>query len=154
MLIAVALLTVFAIALFIHAGRIERNNASLKTQLSEMESLKAEVLKIKGMVQSQERKIGVVKAAGAVSSLEQTLTGIGLKAKAIKPSGIKKAEGFIEEDAEMVIEGVDLNKIINLLYKIEHSPLPLKVKTADIKTTFENPNLFVLTLTASIISKP
>lgn len=153
MLSVVLLLAIFTITSFIYASRGERKNMALKTQLSEMLLLKDDILKIKDIVQSQERKIGLVKLTGAVSELEQTLKSIGLKAKVIKPLGIKKTEGFIEEDVELIIEGVDLNKIVNLLYKIEHSHLPLRIKTVEMKTTFENPNLFILSLTASLINK-
>ncbi|MEK7308645.1 MAG: hypothetical protein AAB089_06215, partial [Nitrospirota bacterium] len=85
--------------------------------------------------------------------LEQMLNSMGLKAKVIKPLEKKQVREFTEEDAEIEIENIDLNNIINLLYKIENSPVPMKIKTANIKTSFENPNVFILSLTASLISR-
>jgi len=60
---------------------------------------------------------------------------------------------FTEEDAELEIEGINLNQIVNLLYRIENSPFPLKVKNTVMKTAFENQNVFILNITASLIDK-
>lgn len=153
MMSAVVILAIFTLALFIFMQGIKKKNNALKAQIDEMTALKYNVLKVHDAVKSQERKIDAAKAAGAVSAIEQSLNSLGLKAKTIKPAGMKNRGEFGEEDAEMVIEGIDLNKTVNLVYKMENSPLPFKVKATNIKTTFENPDKFILSLTVTLIKK-
>ncbi len=119
----------------------------------EIQAFAGDVIEIKSFVESKEKKIGLRKSSGVVSTLEQVLKNIGLKAKKIKPLNKKKVDVFTEDNAELEIENTDLNSIVNLLYKIENSRVPLKIKTAAIKTTFENPDKFILKLTVSLLSK-
>ncbi len=150
---AVALVTIFTLITFNYLHRFEKEKKTLNTQLREVQELRMKLLKIKDVVESREKKIGLTKVAGAVPALEQMLNSIGIKAKTIKTLKKKRIKEFTEEDAEVEIDGLDLNKIVNILYKIEHSPVPIKVKRVNIKTTFEDPNVFILTFTASLISK-
>jgi hypothetical protein len=152
--IATILIAIFTFITFISVNNFERKNEELKEQLKEMQILKDELIYIKDIVESREKKIGLTEVSGVVSALEQTLSSIGLKAKVIRPLEKKRVKEFIEEDAELQIENINLNKIVNLLYRIENSPVPIKIKNTTIKTTFENPNKFILNLTASLISKP
>ncbi len=153
MAVSVAILLIFVTALFIYTRQIEDKTQALKTQLNEMALLKDELIRIKNAVEAQERKIGLAKTSSPVSALEQMLNDTGLKANAIKPSEKKNIEGIYEEDVELTVEKVDLNKVVNLLYKIENSSVPVKIKSISLKTTFENPNMFILNITASFISR-
>jgi hypothetical protein len=147
------ILTIFLLISYISINSLERKNKNLSTQLSEVQTLQDEAIQIKDLVESKERKIGLVKTTGVVSTLEPMLGSLGLKAKVLKPLEKMKINDFTEEGAELEIENIDLNKIVNLLYKMEHSSVPLKIKSSDIKTTFENPNMFVFHLTTALISK-
>lgn len=150
---AAILIAIFTFITFISANKVESGNGKLKNQLTEMQMLREELIHIKDIVESKEKKIGLTEVSGVVSALEQMLNSLGLEAKVIKPLEKKRIKEFKEEDAELQIENIDLNKIVNLLYRIENSPVPIKIKNATIKTTFENPNIFILNLTASLISK-
>ena len=152
-IIAAILTAIFTVVTFISANSYERNNEKLKNQLNEMQILRDELIHIKAIVNSKEKKIGLTKVSGVVSTLEQMLNSLGLEAKVIRPLGKKQIKEFTEEDAELEIENIDLNKIVNLLYKMENSPVPVKIKSVTIKATFENPNVFILSMTASLISK-
>ncbi|MBI4654087.1 MAG: hypothetical protein HY752_03740 [Nitrospirae bacterium] len=152
MIISVILL-ILILTLLTYINVFERKNNTLKIQLNEMRLLKDELLNVKNIVETQEKKIDITKVNSVVSAIEQTLQDIGIKATAIKPLEKKKMEGFHQEDAELTVENIDLNKIVNLLYKIENSPLPIKIKNVALRTTFENPNMFILNITASLISK-
>ncbi len=149
----VLLLAVFTFITFISANNLKSENEGLNAQLKEMEMLGEGFFHIKYMIESKEKKIGLTNVSGVVPALEQMLNSMGLEAKIIKPLEKKKIKRFTEEDAELQIENIDLNEIVNLLYKIENSPVPMKIKTAHIKTTFENPNVFILSMTASLIGK-
>ncbi len=147
------LVSITALVIFISAGGIERKNNGLKEQLKEMEMLKEELVQIKDIVESKEKKIGLVKISGVVPAMEQTLNSLGIEAKVIKPLEKKTIKEFIEEDAEVQVENIDLNRIVNLLYTIENSVFPLKIKGAAIKSAFDKPDKFSLGLTVSFISK-
>ncbi|GBD96306.1 MAG TPA: hypothetical protein ENG75_04760 [Nitrospirae bacterium] len=144
---------IFTVMSFIYAGNMERKNRGLKTRLTAVQSLSRQVIQIKTVVESKEKKTGMRKSTGVVSALEQILKSLGLEAKEIKPLGKMKAGEFTEENAELEIQDVDLNSIVNLLYKIDISPLPMKIKSAAINSTFEDPDRFILKLTVSLLSR-
>ena len=150
---AILLTIILSVIAGIYAGNFERSNSSLKNQLSEMQSLSRDVIQIKALVESKEKRIGLQKSAGIVSTLEQILTSLGLEAQVIKPLAKTKINEFSEENAELALQGADLNSVVNLLYRIDISPVPLKIKTASIKSTFEDPDKFILHLTIALMSR-
>ena len=85
--------------------------------------------------------------------MESILKSINLTARVLKPMGKTKSGEFTEENAQMEIEGADLNSIVNLLYRIDTAPPPLKIKSAAFRSTFENPDIFVVTLTVALMSR-
>ncbi|MBI5407749.1 MAG: hypothetical protein HZA14_00115 [Nitrospirae bacterium] len=150
-LIIIAVICIVTAHVF--SGSVGKENNALKAQLTEMSSLAEGLVELKSVVESKEKKIGLSKTSGVVTTLEQTLKSLGLKATVIKPLTKNKVKEFTEEDAELELRNVDLNGIVNLLYKIDSSPAPMKIKNAAIKTTFEDPNKFTLKLTVSLLSK-
>ncbi|GBD95470.1 MAG TPA: hypothetical protein ENG83_02625 [Nitrospirae bacterium] len=151
--VAVTIALIFTVMSFIYAGNMEKKNNELKTRLTGIQSLSREVIQIKTVVESKEKKISLRKSTGVVSVLEQILKSLGLEAKEIKPLKKIKVSEFTEENAELEIQDVDLNSIVNLLYKIDISPLPMKIKSAAINSTFEDPDKFILKLTVSLLSR-
>ena len=144
---------IFTVMSFIYAGNTERKNSQLNAQLAGIQSLAAKIVRIKTVVGSQEKKIGLRKSIGIVSTLEEILKSLGLEAQVIRPLDKTKIAEFIEENAELEIQNTDLNSIVNLLYKIDRSPFPMKIKNAAIKTTFQDPDKFILKLTISLMSR-
>ncbi len=153
LILAIASAAIFTITISIYANKAGKNNNTLKMQLEELQLFNKGLSKIKNIVETKEKKIGLTRARGVVTTLEQILNNLGLKANKLKPLGKKRVNEFIEENAELEIKNIDLNEIVNLLYKIELSPAPMKIKSALIKTTFENTNIFILNLTVSLIRK-
>lgn len=154
LLIAVIIsIIIFIIIISIYANSIDKKNNILKAHLTEIQSLTTRLVQTKAIVESKERKIGLTNITGIVSALEQTLNSLGLEANVIKPLEKKRIKEFIEEDAELEIQNIDLNGVVNLLYKIDNSPLPMKIKSIAIKPTFENPDIFILNLTVSLMSR-
>lgn len=151
--LAIILTALFAVITSVYTGNLEKQNNILKSQLAGLQSLTEGLTGIKSTVELKEKKIGLTKAGGIVPALEQILKSIDMKAKAIRPTEKNKVKEYIEEDAELEIQDADLNSIVNLLYRIDNSPLPLKIKNSAIKTAFEDPNKFNLKLTVSLLSK-
>jgi len=137
----------------IYSNDAKTDNESLRRQLKEINSLASGVINIKGFVESKEKKIGLRKTKGVVSTMQQTLKSLGMKAKTIKPLDKKKVLEYLEENAELEIEDADLNHIVNLLYKIETSPIPIKIKSTSMKTSFEDPDKFTLKIMLALITK-
>lgn len=150
---AILLAVILTVMSVIYAENYESKNRQLKIRLSEIQSLSKDIVQIKAVVESRENKIGLKQATGVVSTLENILKTLGLEAQVIKPLGKTKISEFTEDNAELEIQGADLNSIVNLLYKIDISPVPMKIKTAAIKTTFEDPDKFIFKLTISLMSK-
>jgi len=137
----------------IYANETKAGNDSLRRQLKEINTLAGGVIDIKGFVESKERKIGLRKTRGVVSTMQQTLKSLGMKAKTIKPLNKKKVYEYLEENAELEIDGADLNHIVNLLYKIENSPVPIKIKSTSLRTSFEDPDKFTIKIMLALITR-
>lgn len=144
---------IFAVTAFLSARTIERKNEMLMKQIAKMELFTDKLVHLQDLVESKEKKIGLTEVQGVVPALEQILNSLGIKAKTIKPLKKKTIREFSEEEAELHVENVDLNRIVNLLYRIENSPVPLKIKNTSVRTAFENPDQFFLHLTVSLIGK-
>lgn len=148
----ILVMIIFSVVSVIYAGNLENKNRELKNQIAELKALSGEVMQLKAVVESKENKISLKRSTGIVSTLEQILKMLNIEARVIKPLGTTKINEFIEENAELEIQGTELNSIVNLLYRIDISPAPLKVKTVLVKTTFEDPEKFILKLTVSLMS--
>jgi hypothetical protein len=144
---------IFTAVSAMYARNFESKNRQLKKQLGEIQSLSGDVLKVKAVVESGEKKLRRKRSAGIVSTLEQILNTLGLEAQVLKPLGKSTVNEFTEENAELELQGTDLNSIVNLLYKIDISPAVMKIKTVTIKSTFEDPDKFIFRLKVSLVSK-
>jgi hypothetical protein len=145
---------IFIISVSAYTGALTKKSLNIKEQIEEIASLSAGLSETKRLVETKEKKIGSAKHQGVVTTLENILNSLGLKASKIKPSDRKRLGEYSEENAEARIDKIGLNEAVNLLYRIDASPAPLKVKSIDMQTTFENRNIFMLNLTVSLLSKP
>ncbi len=155
LVLAAAILSVFifTVTSFVYTGNVRETNSRLEAQLTRLLAEKGDIIRLNSEVASKEKKAASRRPAGVVSTLEQILKGLGLKAKVIKPLGKKTVDEFKEENAELEIKETDLNRAVNLLYQIDTASVPMKLKSASIKTTFEDPDKFILKLTVSRLSK-
>jgi cell division protein FtsL len=153
LLILVLSALIYIVTISLLARDLRSQNSSLTKQISEMQALSGEVLMLKSLVQSKEKKISISRASGVVSAIEQILSPLGIEASAIKPLEKKNTNGFTEENAELEIHDADLNSIVNFLFNIDNSPVPFIVKSAAIKSTFEDPDKFILNLSVALLSK-
>jgi hypothetical protein len=150
MIVIVFSLTVMTL---VFTGNFKSKNTLLKKQIEELQSLTGSVIRLKGIVETKEKRIASARAKGVVSTLEQILKSLGIEAKTIKPLDKKKTNEFTEEVADIEVENIDLNHVVNLLYKIDSSPSPMKINSASTKTGFENPDRFTLKLSVSLLRK-
>jgi|Deesub1362A_J573_1020465.scaffolds.fasta_scaffold11759_2 hypothetical protein len=139
--------------LYISTERLTRINIQNAQRLHEMQKLSQKAMSIKMAVQSMERQIKTKGTSGIVKEIEEVLESIGRRAKTIRPLEEEKRGEFIEKSAFVRMDKVDLNEIVNILYVLENSPVAFRIKDMTMKTTFEDPEKFILELTVGMITK-
>jgi hypothetical protein len=123
----------------------------LREQRNEIIVLKDEFLSIRQKVDAVEARKNLTNVQGVAQAVDEVFQSIGLKdrIKTLKSSGKREVKEGFEEEADISIEKVNMNELINILYKIENAPMILTVKKAVIKKSFENPELLNVTLVLS-----
>lgn len=136
------------------ASTVEVN--SLRKKIVEARLLGEEYREIKERLDSSERKLSLQMGIGIVQSLDNIFSPLGMKdkVKSIKGVGTREIEDeIVEERADILLEKVSLNELVNLLHRIEAGPAMLSVKKIGMKKSFETPELLDVTITAALFSK-
>lgn len=125
----------------------------LKEQRKEMLMLRGEFLSLKQRIDVVESKKKLSNVQGVVQAIDEVFLPIGLKdkIKTVKSTGRREIKDGFEEEADLQIEKVNMNEMINILYKIENSPMVLTIRRIAIKKSFENPELLNIALTLSFL---
>lgn len=125
----------------------------LKEQRKEMMLLKGEYVSLKQKINTVESKKNLTNVQGVVQATDEVFSSIGLrdKVKTIKTTGKRETRDGFEEEADIYIEKVNMNEMVNIFYKTENAPMVLTIKKATIKKSFENPELFNISLIISFL---
>ena len=77
----------------------------------------------------------------------------GIKGKGVKITPIKGEErsGILEDAADVRIEGLNANEMVNLIYRLEKGSRPVTIKKANLRVRFDDPSRFDLTLTVALL---
>ncbi len=129
---------------------LERKRAAREAVLKELLPLKGAYLAAKGSFDSQAGRLAGVRPDDSPARL---LEEIGIKGKGVKISPLKGEEraGFIEDAADVRIEGVTANEAVNLLYRIEKGSRPVVLKKANLRIRFDDPSRFDLALVMALL---
>lgn len=78
---------------------------------------------------------------------------IGIKGKGVKIAPIKGEDrpGFVEDAAEIKVDGLSSNELVNLLYRIEKGSRPMAIKKVHVRGRFDDPARLDLTVTAALL---
>jgi cbb3-type cytochrome oxidase subunit 3 len=152
--LSVSIVFIVFIAFTIHllsSGKRELN--FLKEQKKEMIILKGEFLSLKQRIDAVESKKNLSNVQGIIQAVDEVFLSIGLKdkVKTVKSTGRRDLKDGFEEEAELQIEKVSMNEMVNIFYRIENAPMVLTVKKASIKKSFENPELLNIVVTLSFL---
>lgn len=134
-------------------SRLEQKIRASDRQLGEMQDLRQRYLQLK---QQTDTLIMDPSKRPADFSPYSFLQRVGNKAvggdkiKKIDPDS-KTIGKYLEESAELRLEGVTLPQVVNLLYEIENAPVPLRVARLQMKKRFNEPYNFDVTLKVSSI---
>jgi thioredoxin-related protein len=125
----------------------------LKEQRKEMIVLKDALLLLSRKVRSVEAKKELSNVQGTAQAVEEVFSSMGLKdrVKAVKSTGKRETRDGFEEEADVSIEKVTMNEMINIFYRIKNAPMVLTVKKVTIKKSFENPELLNISLVLSFL---
>ncbi len=127
-----------------------------KEELASFYNLRKEYLKELASIAHLEKKLllpQVDRSTGAI--IEEIGTQIGIKGKmtSFKPTEETIEKGYNQRGVEIKLEGLTLNQLINFLYRINKYKNLLLIKDFAMKTHFENPGLFDITIQITLITK-
>ncbi len=148
-----ALLFILSIVLFKISLSLRKERNSLRSQQKEILSLVGDYGMLKYTVDTVEGKKSLTKVEGVVQAVDEVFRSMGLnqKVKSVKSTGTMEKKYASEEEAEVLVEKVTMNEMVNILYRIENAPMILSVRKTSIKTSFDNPSLLNMTLTIGLI---
>lgn len=126
----------------------------LKEQRKEMLSLKEDFLSLRQRITTVEGKKNLTNVQGVVQAVDEVLSSAGLKdkVKTVKSAGKREVRDGFEEEADISIEKVNMNEMVNIFYRIENAPMILTIKKATVKKSFENPELLNISLVLSFLN--
>jgi len=115
--------------------------------------LKDEYLSLKQRIDSVEGRKSQSGPQGIVQAVDEVFQSMGLKdkIKTLKSTGKREIRDGFEENADLSIEKVTMNEMVNILYRIENAPMVLTMKKVTIKKSFENPELMNISLDLSFL---
>ncbi|MBF0608147.1 MAG: hypothetical protein SFH39_03105 [Candidatus Magnetobacterium sp. LHC-1] len=125
--------------------RTEDNILQYNALLSEYERLRSE----QGTLR---RRLGT---GGLLQGIGEVMSSLGLKEKrsTIALQAQRAFMEFREENAELKINGVSLNELVNVLYKMEHGSTGLFIRRLNMKKGFSDPTKFDVTVDVSYVSE-
>ena len=152
----VACLVVVVIAAIFAVGQLSAGSKELKLlkeQRKEMLVLKDEFLSLRQRVTAVEGKKNLTNVQGVVQAVDEVFSYAGLKdkLKTVKSGAKREVKDGFEEEADISVEKVTMNEMVNIFYRIENAPMILTVKKASIKKSFDNPELLNISLILSFL---
>lgn len=149
-LIAVLVLALLWSLLAGQTAELERRRAAREAVLKELLSLKVAYRTAK--ISSDLLK-GQMASVRTDDSPAKVIDEIGIKGKGLKITPVKGEDhaGYVEDAADVHIEGLTLNEAINLVYRLEKGGRPMVVKKANLRIRFDDPSRCDLTLTLALL---
>jgi len=150
-LLAGFLLLVIALsALNSRTSALERKRTAREADLTEMMRLKLRYQEASAGAQRLGNRLLATKAD---DSPAKVIEEIGIKGKnsQIKPVKGEEIPGYVEDAAEVKMEGLTANEVANLLYRLEKGARPMTIKKALLKQRFDDPAKLDLALTIALI---
>lgn len=145
------------LALSLCWSALAAKTAALERKRSARESVLKELLPLKFSYLTAKREAD--QAAGRMATLRpddspaKIIDEIGIKGKGVKLSSVKGDErpGFIEDAADIRIDGLTANELVNLLYRLEKGSRPLTIKKTVVRGRFDDPSRLDLAMTAALV---
>jgi general secretion pathway protein M len=151
--IAIAALLLLAILLTAandRIGRIKKRLAAREAAVVEMLVLKRRYQEANAVAQRLTNRLAATRPDDSPAKLIEEI-GIKGKGTQIKPLKGEERGGYLEDAAEIKMEGLSVNEAVNLLFRLEKGAKPVVIKKASLKTRFDDPARLDLTLTVALL---
>ena len=152
MVLAVFLVIVIALsALNARTSALEKKRSARETDLTELMKLK---LRYQEANAGSQRLTNRLLSVRPDDSPARIIEEIGIKGRnsQIKPVKGEEIPGYLEDAAEVKLEGLSANEAVNLIYRLEKGTRPVTVKKALIKQRFDDPAKLDLSLTIALFT--
>jgi hypothetical protein len=150
---AAGIILVVSVLLVNASLSLKKEGSTLRAQKEEILLLREDFLELRDKIGSVEGKKSLTKVEGIVQAIDEVFksTGQNQKVKSVKPTATRDKKYAMEEEADIEVEKVSMNEMLNILYKIENAPMVLLIKKARLKTSFEDPSLLNMTMTIGLV---
>ncbi|MFO0753331.1 MAG: hypothetical protein U0411_08415 [Thermodesulfovibrionales bacterium] len=146
----VLLLCLFLLNLSLAA---KRELHSLRERRKELAVVGEEVKQLRERLVRVEGKATVAQVKGILQAVDEVFLPLGLKQriKSVKQTGAREIKEMVEEEAEIQVEKLDTNEMVNLFHRIENAPLLLSLRKVSVKTSFDAATRLDITLTLALM---
>jgi len=141
------------VVLFVISIRHKSAYESALAQYREMAALGKSYLAMRDDVMEVERRMGLSQAESIPVLVEQVMGGIGLKGKlkSVKPFGGATREEYVIQEAEVLIERLSLNELVNVLHGIQSAPFGLFVTSCEMTRDFSERTFLDVKLSLKLV---
>jgi general secretion pathway protein M len=147
---AVLLLAICYSALNGRIALLTRKRAARESDVAEMLVLKQRYQEANAVAQKLANRMAALQPDDSPARIiEET----GIKGKTSQSKALKSEDrgSYLEDTAEVKIEGLTANETVNLLYKLEKGNKPVVIKKALLKTRFDDPSKLDVTMTIALL---
>lgn len=153
--IGVAIAIVLAIVIVLSAANsrisaLERKRAAREADIAEMMRLKVRYQQANAGAQRLANRLVATKPDDSPAKVIEEI-GIKGRGSQIKPVKGEEVPGYVEDAAEVRLEGLSANEAVNLLHRLEKGTRPITVKKALVKQRFDDPSKLDLVLTIALL---
>jgi len=144
------------IPLYLYNKKAEKELSVLNKRLNEFYALTNEYNKLKVHINTIDNKKSLSKIDSIIHALDEVCLPLGIKGKikSIKDLEEREIEGRMKEkNAEVMLEQVSLNELVNIFYKIENVPMLLKINKVSIEKSFAFPELLDISMSISLFTE-
>ncbi|MBT1074103.1 general secretion pathway protein GspM [Geobacter grbiciae] len=149
-LIALLALAVAFSAIYDRIALLEKKRIRREADLVEMMGLKNNIHDVRAVSQRFTNRLAATRGDETPAKIVEE-TGIKGKSTRVTPMKGEERGGFLEDAAEVKIEGLTANEAVNLLHRLEKGTRPVIVKKALLRTRFDDPSRLDLTLTVALL---
>lgn len=137
-------------ALAAKTAELERKRAARETVLKELLPLK---IAYRSARMTADQLVGRMAMLRPDDTPARIVEEIGIRGKGVKITPLKGEErsGVIEDAADVRIEGLTANEMVNLIYRLEKGSRPMTVKKANLRVRFDDPARFDLAMTIALL---
>ncbi len=133
---------------------LKKNMENSKLVLEEIISSRDSINIMSEFINNSKKRIETGKNKNINSEIEKLADLISAKKQLKKVNFLsKKKEGiYNREDYELRLEGVDINTLVNFIYRLKNLDFFIKIASFSINSSFETPSLLNATIVISYIS--